>query len=193
MLKKALTIEDLTKICHVPTATVLRWIQAQNLKTVRTSISQPMVWRSDLIPFLESLGQPIPRDLVCIDTITMVIAEQNSEQLTWIRNIIQDLYPNATLIEAHDAFETGQHVIDIIPHILIIDADIPGINGTNICRIIKNNHRLKFMKIICFGDDTVSKYKDDYLKAGADVFLPKPLLVNSFKDAVVFQANELSP
>lgn len=191
MLKKALGIEEICKICHVTPATVLRWIQMQNLKTVRMAVDQPKVWRSDLILFLESIKEPVPRELVLIDTLHIIVASHENALRTWIRNQLRALLPNATITEASDAFEAGQFTVEATPHMLILDFTVPGLDGCAVCRKMKNINRYKFMKIIAIGNQEQEKRKKEILESGADEFFIKPLIPGSFKDAVVFLVNEL--
>jgi YesN/AraC family two-component response regulator len=62
----------------------------------------------------------------------------------------------------------------LIPDIIICDLNLPGLNGFQICEILKKDLRTSHIPIIML---TASDNQDSYLKAlesGADIFLTKP-------------------
>jgi len=191
MLQKALEIENISKICHVPIATVLRWIQSHGLKTINVPGSAPKVGRAELIEFLKSMHIPVPRELVLLDSLRIIIVEHDEELKKWIFDELNDLLPNAKVSASNYAFEAGFLTNEMNPHILIIDFDMPGTYSFSICKMLKNNSRFKFIKIIGIGDKELEKKKKELIESGADEFFPKPLLMKPFKDTIVFMVNEL--
>ena len=55
---------------------------------------------------------------------------------------------------------------------LILDVLLPGIDGYEVCKLIKTRH--PSMKVIAISGSAVKETKDKILEAGADVFINKP-------------------
>ncbi|MBD3271210.1 MAG: response regulator [Elusimicrobia bacterium] len=191
MLHKALSVEHISKICHVTSTTVLRWIQHHNLKTVNLSGTEPLVWRQDLIAFLQAIHVPVPRELVVSDTIRIVVAVSDTTIRDQVRQELEDLFPGSKIPIAHNAFEAGLFTFEYNPHIMVVDLAMQGIDTERIGTILKNSDRFKFIKIIGLASPEQEAQKQTLLTKGIDIVFPKPFAVKEFKDQIVFLANEL--
>lgn len=191
MRQKALAIEHISKICHVSSITVLRWLQQQNLKPIKIPGDQPKVWRSDLIKFLDSIHEPVPKELVLIDTLNIVVMVYDTDLRKLILKELKDLLPNAHTTAPGNAFEAGLSTHELNPHILILDFDTPGIDGCSVTRALKNSKRFQCTRIISIGSKEMGQYRKDIIESGSDDFFSKPIKINPFKDSIAYQVNEL--
>lgn len=104
-----------------------------------------------------------------------------------VHDFVSDALEEKTNIEvksAYDGFQAGMIVNEYLPDLIILDLLLPGVDGFKVCENIKNNPKLKHIKILAItGYDSV-EYKEKILKAGADDYLPKPMELKSFKEKV---------
>ena len=88
------------------------------------------------------------------------------------------------------SLRNGNEVFNIIktghPDLVILDAILPGINGREICQLIKLNKTTHNLPVImCSGDDTI----DEALKqqGAPNDILHKPFDISSLIDMVAYQ------
>jgi putative two-component system response regulator len=62
------------------------------------------------------------------------------------------------------------------PDLILLDLDLPGANGFQVCEKIKNDPRTRFIPIVIVTGEMGSKVKVRTWKLGADEFLPKPFV-----------------
>jgi DNA-binding response OmpR family regulator len=70
----------------------------------------------------------------------------------------------------------------VVPDLFILDRQLPGVDGLDVCRSIKSSDRSKDVPVIVFSAS--SKSKESALAAGADGFLEKPFRKQALLDAV---------
>lgn len=191
MIHKALDIEQVTKLCHVSATTVLRWIQENSLKVIRFADSPPQIWRADLIVFLKTIHEPIPRELVLLDKISVIVAIGEEDLRARIFDELRDLLPNTLIVQANTAFEAGLAAYELSPYLYILDLEMPGIDWQSIGTLLKSKPRLKFIKIIGIARHAEGFNEKKILEAGFDAFFSAPLDLKAFKDAIVYRINEL--
>ena len=75
---------------------------------------------------------------------------------------------------AHDGWDAGSKAIQFMPSILLLDINLPGVNGIEVCRKIKSNPKTHNIQIIAITAD-INYSEKDVLDAGADRYLTKPI------------------
>ena len=74
--------------------------------------------------------------------------------------------------------QSGKEALDLLninnaPHLLIIDADMPGLDGLEVCSKIRQDTRLKNVPIILLKEDWVEE--TPFRRLGVEEFMIKPL------------------
>jgi len=70
------------------------------------------------------------------------------------------------------------------PHLVLLDLRMPGLDGAELCRIVKSSPATRSIRILGMsglGDDAARAYM---LAAGADAFLPKPFTLSELEAEV---------
>jgi signal transduction histidine kinase len=77
------------------------------------------------------------------------------------------------------AASTGTAALKIVseqnPDVVILDVLLPGLDGIEVCRVIKSDHATHFTPVILVTGLASRERRLDGLKAGADEFLDKPI------------------
>ena len=84
-------------------------------------------------------------------------------------------HTGCTILTAQTADEAIESAQSENPHIILLDYEMPGKRGDEICRILKGDDRTKHIPILMvttFGDDEV---RQKCLDAGATGFVAKPI------------------
>jgi len=111
----------------------------------------------------------------------ILVVDDNALESSALRDLLsQEGYDVAV---AADATEGYAAAIDIPPDLILLDVQLPDVNGTDLIRIIKNREDLKDIPIIMItGKAKRAEDKARGLQAGADDYLLKP-----FETSVLMQ------
>lgn len=63
----------------------------------------------------------------------------------------------------------------LVPNLILLDINLPDMDGLTVARQLKARPRLAHIPIIVITGITDMKVRDDALRAGCDLFLPKPV------------------
>jgi two-component system phosphate regulon response regulator PhoB len=75
---------------------------------------------------------------------------------------------------ALDGTEAMRRALAIRPDILLLDVMMPGINGLDVCRQIRNSLELSEMRIILVSAMALPSEREAGIRAGADSYVTKP-------------------
>ncbi|MCW9034888.1 MAG: PAS domain S-box protein [Rhodospirillales bacterium] len=114
---------------------------------------------------------------------TILYVEDNPLNFDLMVDIVDEI-PGLKLIGAQDAEMGLQYVIEKQPDIIIMDINLPGIDGNEAVRRLRKNEQTKHLPVIALSADAMSKSIDESKKAGFDDYLTKPVDVNQLKLAL---------
>lgn len=179
-------VGEIAEICQVTPTTVYRWAMEGKFRSFKTAGGHNRVWEEDAVALLESLQIPSSRLRRADAPPKILIVDDEAFIRRLIRRQLEPLFPEAIFDEASDGYEAGFKTRDQKPALVVLDLVLPGIDGFNVCRLVKSNEDLKDTKILAISGYRQEIFKKMSLKAGADAFLPKPLdrnqLINLVKD-----------
>ncbi len=180
---------EVANICGVVNQTAINWINTGHLKAFKTPGGQYRVYPDDLLSFMKDRKMYIPQALLdsCSSATTektlLVIDDDvgfNAVVVKFISERISDIKINS----AHDGFEAGVQMSSLKPRCIVLDIDLPGVNGIELCKKIHDTEIYGKPKIIVVtglqDSDVEKKVKD----LGADFFFRKPLQLADLNKAV---------
>lgn len=71
------------------------------------------------------------------------------------------------------------------PDLLVLDVQIPQVNGLEVCRLLKSCDQTQPIKIIAVTGERLSQDEEKFLKQNADYFFRKPLSTVEYKRKVI--------
>lgn len=102
-----------------------------------------------------------------------------------VHEFVKDVLKPASNVEVnsvYDGFSAGMVVSEYLPDLIVLDILLPGIDGFKVCSQIKNNPKLKHIKIFAVTGYDSPEYKQHMFASGADDYLPKPLELKPFRE-----------
>ena len=75
---------------------------------------------------------------------------------------------------AFDGWDAGLKAAQFMPSIIILDIALPGINGMEVCKNLKDNSKTANIKVIAISGDLRHSEKV-ILDAGAEIYFTKPV------------------
>jgi len=170
---------EVANICGVVNQTAINWIKNGYLEAFTTPGGQYRVYAEDLVSFLQDRNMRIPEELEEILASRqgeqgILIIDDDRELNNLLKTFLQRKMPDYTVNQAFDGYEAGSLLYRIKPQVVVLDIDLPGVNGHVICKKIKSDPELggPFILAVTGMDDP--KEKEQILAEGADAFLSKP-------------------
>lgn len=182
--KPVYTTYEIGKICHVDLTTVISWIEKGILPGYRTPGGHRRVSREDLIDFLKKYRLPLPPEWAGSEKKKILIIDDEPKILSYCLRALKKLKFETEVESADDGFSGGRKISTLLPDLVILDLRLPGVDGFELCRDIRNDERLKKTKILAITAYDSPETKEKIIACGADAYLGKPFDISDLIKAV---------
>ncbi len=173
-MAKNLSTFAIAEMLHVDPGSVANWIDQGLLKAHRTPGGHRRVATDDLVRFCREHGMPVPTELDAPPTRVLIVDDEESITKIIAKALRAD-HPEIEIIEAHDGFRAGQVVSTLKPDVVVLDLRMPGVDGFEVCRLIKADDSTKHAEVIAMTAYPSEENIQNILDGGARVCLTKPL------------------
>ena len=181
---------EVAKLCGVVNQTAINWIRNNHLKAFNTPGGQFRVYPEDLIEFMQRRNIQIPPELrsACYGESfvprSILIVDDDRGLNSVVARFFEKKIAEISVYQAFDGFEAGSLITEKMPGIILLDLDLPGIDGFDLCRRINENEKFGKPTIIVItaleNDEIESKVKE----LGVHSFMKKPLDLKNLVDTV---------
>jgi len=166
------SIPQAAKHCSISRVTLWRWVKSGKLKTFVTPGGHHRIRKTDLEQFINEnrmdlLSQKDARER-CI-----LLVDDDAKIKVLVRKMLSK--ENFQIAEAANGFEAGIKIMQINPELIILDLNMPEMDGFEACRHIKENPDTAGIKILILTGFDTQENRDRIMKLGADAFLAKPV------------------
>ncbi len=140
----------------------------------------PLVIRAFDLP--QDTVQPAPPQVIAAEQtaqapLIMVVDDSLTVRKISSRLLTREGYRVETAKDGVDALEKMH---DILPDVVLLDVEMPRMDGFELARVMRNDARLKSVPIIMITSRTADKHRNHALEIGVNVYLGKP-----FQEAVL--------
>lgn len=181
---ESLTISQASKYCKVPVKTIKSWIETELLPTLKGTGGHRRINKEDLDKFLQSKGIPLPEEAKTETRKKILVVDDDRIIVETIVQSLEEDECGYDLISAADGFEAGIQVSHFKPDLVILDINMPDINGYEVCRKIKSSPATCGTKIIVLSAYLNGEAFEQMKEYGADACFSKPLPLAQLKDIV---------
>ena len=164
-----LTTGEVASGCQVSVGTVKNWIEAGQLEAFRTPGRHFRIRASELRRFQAAYGFGTETD----DPPRILVVDDQQDFVELALDALKDLLPGVRVEGACGGYEALLKIGSLQPHLLVLDLRMPGLDGFEVCRRVKEAPETKATKIVAmtgFEDDQAEQLA---LTCGADAFLTK--------------------
>lgn len=182
---------EVANICGVVNQTAINWINTGHLKAFKTPGGQYRVYPSDLLAFMHERKMYIPQSLldICSDkdsskAKSLLVIDDDIAFNSVVVKFISERMSDLSIASAHDGFEAGVQMSSTKPRCIILDIDLPGVNGVDLCRKIHDTEMYGKPKIIVVTGLQDSETEEKVKALGADYFFKKPVQLADLHKAV---------
>lgn len=172
---------EVANICGVVNQTAINWIRSEHLKAFKTPGGQFRVYLDDLIDFMEKRNMRVPQHLKELyeegssEQASVLIVDDDKGLNSVIAKFLEKSHEKLVVYQAFDGFEAGAQFVDKKPRCVLLDLDLPGVNGFELCKKIKNSEdygKPLVCIITALEDESLEK---ELKEMGAVDFFSKPL------------------
>jgi diguanylate cyclase (GGDEF)-like protein len=75
-----------------------------------------------------------------------------------------------------NSYRFWEVITDVNPDLLILDVEIPGVNGIELCQVVRNDTRFSTLPILFLTAYNDTKTRQEVFAAGADDYISKPIV-----------------
>jgi len=165
---------EVAELLMVNPVTVRQWAARGLLRSLTTPGGHRRFLLSDVEEFARSRGAtPVSRMAGRPDRV--LIVDDDVQVCRSIAELIRRYAPEVETEIAHDGFDAGVKAESFRPHALVLDLMMPGIDGFEVCRKLRQRATLNYIRIVAITGFPSAENVARVLAAGADACLPKPL------------------
>ncbi len=168
--KHVFTVPEAARYCSVDRVTLWRWVKSGNIKAWRTPGGHHRIAKEDLEVFIREKG--ISSEHFTQSGKRILIVDDDPTVQKALTKLLRS-YGFITEI-ASDGFNAGIKVMRFKPDLIILDLIMPGMDGFDVCRHVKNNPATAHIKILSLTGYDTEENRKRILEAGADCTLTKP-------------------
>jgi len=112
----------------------------------------------------------------------VLCVEDNAVNMLLVSRIVEA--EGHELIKAEDGPTALRILATIVPDIILLDINLPGINGLELARRFKADARLAPVPLIATTAQVLVGDRERCLEAGCDDYLPKPLDIRRLREVM---------
>ena len=173
-MAKSLSTFAIAKLLHVDPGSVANWIDRGLLHAHRTPGGHRRVAHEDLLSFVREHQMPVPPELAPAPPRVLVVDDEVAvTQL--VARAIETAHPDYEVVQAHDGFAAGTILATLKPDVVVLDLRMPGIDGYEVCRLIKSQGATRHAVVIAVTAYPSWENEERIRRCGAAAYLTKPL------------------
>ncbi|WP_281322375.1 PAS domain-containing protein [Flavobacterium aestivum] len=116
--------------------------------------------------------------------LKILIAEDNKINMLLAKTLIKNLFAECTIIEATNGYEAVQKVQMTIPDIVLMDIQMPILNGYNASLEIRKLNEFNHIPIIALTAGVLSGEKERCIEHGMSDYIAKPITQSELEETV---------
>ncbi len=191
VLKAYHTTTEVAKMLGVSRQTVLRMVHAGRVRTCQTPGGFHRIPADEVARLLADRGMtepPVPRTR----PVDLMIVDDEETVLDVLRRALKPAGARLDVRCATSGIEALIMIGESVPDLLILDLLMPGVNGYEVCRQIREKYG-DGIRIIAISGRVDSMSKEELAEHGADAFFPKPVPLVEILDAIGRLTEEILP
>lgn len=102
----------------------------------------------------------------------VLVVEDNPDNMTTAKAILAGNY---TVIEATDGKSGVEMAEKNVPHLILMDIELPGMDGITAFKVIRSNVRLQHIPVIALTASAMASDRETILSHGFDAYIAKPI------------------
>lgn len=172
--KQYLTTLQTANRLMVSPVTVRQWAQKGVLSSVSTAGGHRRFMIEEIRRFAHSHGISLDADgSTDANTLRVLVVDDDLQHATFIKDLTLSKVPAARVEIASDGFDAGALAESLRPHLVVLDLNMPRIDGIEVCRRLRARDSTSAARIVLLSGQLTPASIDAVREAGADAWLEK--------------------
>ena len=173
MDKEIFTVPQAAKYCAIGRVTLWKYVKSGELKASLTPGGHYRILKKELEAFARKKGM-YPLASYHPPNKNKILIVDDDDQIRRLFTEILRIHKYET-DTASDGFEAGVKIVEFKPDVIILDLFMPGMDGFEVCRRLKEDPGKADIKILIFTGRDSEENKERIMALGADDYLVKPV------------------
>lgn len=170
--KRIFTTGEAAKICKVSQQTIIRCFDAGRLQGFRVPGSRfRRIPREELLRFMRANNIPVEN---LEQGRKRILVVDDDPKIVELFNDLLGTDPRYEVRSAGTGYDAGLLTESFRPHLVILDYMLPDVNGTLVCRRLRENPSHREVRVLCVSGVVREEEIRALREAGADDFMHKP-------------------
>lgn len=141
--------------------------------------------KQEILPIISGINVKNKRVLSRrFSDLKILIAEDNKINMLLAKTLLRNLFDKCTIIEAANGYEAVQKVQMTLPDIVLMDIQMPILNGYDASLEIRKLSKFSHIPIIALTAGVLSGEKEKCLEYGMSDYLAKPIIQSELEETV---------
>lgn len=180
--KQSFSTSEVAKYCHVTADTIRKWAEANKIRVFKTPGGHRRIRREELLRFLRENAIPVHQELDASSAKVLIVDDEKAV-ISVVRRFLERVDRPFQVEVAMDGFEAGQLVASFRPNVIFLDLRLPGLDGFEVCRRIKENPETSGINIIAMTGYYEGAAAERVKSLGAAMLLQKPFTPDDLRRA----------
>lgn len=182
---------EVARLCGVVNQTAINWIKSGHLKAFKTPGGQYRVYPEDLADFMASRKMQVPQEIAEAaaqknknQSKTLLIVDDDKGLNSVVAKYLEKTFEGVEIFQAFDGFEAGAICSQAKPGFVILDLDLPGVDGFSLCERLSKDDSFGRPKILVVTALQDAGLEERALSLGAQKLFKKPIAMESLVQPV---------
>lgn len=182
---------EVARLCNVVNQTAINWIKAGHLKAFKTPGGQYRVYPEDLADFMRGRKMQVPQEVLDISakknqatSKSLLIVDDDKGLNSVLAKYLEKNFEGLEIFQAFDGFEAGARCSQAKPGCVILDLDLPGVDGFSLCERISKDEYFGNPAIFVITALHDEGLEERALSLGAQKLFKKPLSMEAVAERV---------
>lgn len=163
---------EAARFLRVSLSSIQRWIDSGAIPAHRTLGGHRRILEKHLVDFAGREGIPISPPAT---SFAVLVVDDEEDVVESLVTRIRGLRPDIEVLSAVNGFDAGGLIQKHRPALVLLDIRMPGVNGIDVCRSIKENPETRATRVVGVTATTRHTEIEALYEAGAEDVLIKPL------------------
>lgn len=184
MAEKTYTTFQIADMCGVRPTTIIKWIKQNKLRAFATVGGHRRIRESDLVPFLNQYGFPVP-DALSRARKRLLLVEDDIAVGQLLQRAIGKASDSVDIEWTKDGIEALLALGKRLPDLMVLDVVMPVVDGAKVLATLRADERTRNVKVIGMTGKRLPPEKMKFFQRHTDAFYLKPFNVNEFVEKVL--------
>lgn len=184
---------ETARILGVTPATLRGWTNRGKLRAETTDGGHRRYPVSEVLRLAKKNGieLTLPEDL----SLRVLVVDDDEQFSLFVKEVLEDMPEVSTVAVAQSGYVAGNMIPRFKPDVVLLDLMMPGVDGFEVCRLIKQDLETRFIRVIAMSGYCSEENRREIVNAGAEICLAKPFTIDDLQRALglMTESPELEP